>query len=124
MPPQGDAGDARYARFGGDPHAKFDGPISLVVDEGRNVYVGDRFNHVVRMINSMTGGISTIAGRQEANEGRANDMNERNPLRLNLPKISSMDYYDNRLYVPTDLAADSGDLAVLRKLPARAVGVR
>jgi hypothetical protein len=120
---EGDGGDARYARFGGHPQAKFDGPISLSVDEGRNVYIGDRFNHVVRMIDSTTGVISTIAGSQGANDARANDTNERDPLRLNLPKISSMDYHDNRLFVPTDLTADSGDLVVLRRLRGSAVGV-
>jgi hypothetical protein len=120
---EGDGGDARYARFGGNPHAKFDGPISLSVDEARNAYIGDRFNHVVRMIDSTTGVISTIAGTQGANDERANDKNQRDPLRLNLPKISSMDYHDNRLFVPTDLTADSGDLVVLRRLHASAVGV-
>jgi len=120
---EGDGGDARYARFGGDPHAKFDGPISLSVDEGGNVYIGDRFNHVVRMINGTTGVISTIAGAPEANDRRANDTNERDPLRLNLPKFSSMDYHDDRLFVPTNLAGDSGDLAVLRRLPGSAVDV-
>jgi len=113
---EGDGGNARHARFGGDPEAKFDGPIALSVDEARNVYIGDRFNHVVRMIDSTTGLISTIAGTQEANEGRANDTNERDPLRLNLPKIGSMDYHDSRLFVPTNLTADSGDLVVLRKI--------
>jgi hypothetical protein len=118
---EGDGGDARYARFGSDPHAKFDGPISLSVDEGTNVYIGDRFNHVVRMIDGTTGTISTIAGTPGANDGGANDQNERDPLRLHLPKISSMDYYDNRLFVPTDLTADSGDLVVLRKFHASTV---
>jgi hypothetical protein len=64
----GDGGDARYARFGGDPRARFDGPISLSVDEGMNAYIGDRFNRVVRMIDSTTGVISTIAGTQGAND--------------------------------------------------------
>ncbi|MBZ5595624.1 MAG: hypothetical protein LAP39_25575 [Acidobacteriia bacterium] len=74
------------------------------------------------MIDSTTGVISTIAGTQGANDERANDLNERNPLRLNLPKISSMDYHDNRLFIPTDLTADSGDLVVLRRLPGSAAG--
>jgi hypothetical protein len=112
---EGDGGDALHARFGGDPHAKFDGPISLSVDEGRNVYVGDRFNHVVRMIDGRTGVISTIAGTPAANDDRANDPDERDPLRLNLPKISSMEYHHDCLFVPTNLTADSGDLVVLRK---------
>jgi len=119
---EGDGGDARQARFGGDPHAKFDGPISLSVDDERNVYIGDRFNHVVRMIDSTTGVISTIAGSQAADDERANDPNERNPLLLHLPKISSMDYHENRLFVPTNLTADSGDLVVLRRLPDGAAG--
>jgi DNA-binding beta-propeller fold protein YncE len=111
----GDGGDARQARFGGSPEAKFDGPISLSVDERENVYIGDRFNHVVRAIDGATGLISTIAGSQRADDARANDTNERDPLRLNLPKISSMDYHDGRLFVPTDLGAGAGDLAVLRR---------
>ena len=118
---QGDGGDARYARFGSDPHAKFDGPIALSVDEEGNVYIGDRFNHVVRMIDGTTGVISTIAGTHARNDDRANDPSERHPLRLNLPKIGSMDYCDNRLFVPTNLAADSGDLIVLRRGQAGAV---
>jgi hypothetical protein len=119
---EGDGGDARYARFGSDPHAKFDGPIALSVDEERNVYIGDRFNHVVRMIDSTTGVISTIAGTRDADDAQANDPNQRNPLSLNLPKIGSMDYRDNRLFVPTNLAADSGDLVVLRRLDSSGVG--
>jgi hypothetical protein len=116
---EGDGGNARCARFGSNPQAKFDGPISLSVDEDGNVYVGDRFNHVVRMIDGVTGVISTIAGTQDADDARANDTNEHDPLRLNLPKISSMDYHDGRLFVPTNLAADSGDLVVLRKQRGR-----
>jgi hypothetical protein len=113
---EGDGGDARHARFGGDPAAKFDGPISLSVDESGNAYIGDRFNHVVRMIEGATGVISTIAGTPKADDGRANDRDARDPLRLNLPKISSMDSHDDRLFVPTDLTPDSGDLVVLRRL--------
>ncbi|HXZ79422.1 MAG TPA: hypothetical protein VEG30_05785 [Terriglobales bacterium] len=113
---EGDGRNARIARFGGNPQAKFDGPIALSVDEYGNVYIGDRFNHVVRMIDGVTGVISTIAGTQDVNEERANDTNERDPLRLNLPKIGSMDYHDGRLFVPTNLTADSGDLIVLHRV--------
>ena len=87
------------------------------------MYVGDRFNHVVRMIDGITGVISTIAGTEGATDGRANDTNERDPLGANLAKISRMDYHDNRLFVPTDLAADSGDLVVLRRLRGSAADV-
>jgi hypothetical protein len=112
---EGDGGAALYARFGSNPNAKFDGPISLSVDDEGNVYIGDRFNHVVRMIDGASGVISTIAGAQRAYDGQVNNPMERDPLRLNLPKISSLDYSNDRLFVPTDLAADSGDLVVLHK---------
>lgn len=111
----GDGGDARDATFGSDPTARFDGPISLSLDEAGNAYVGDRFNHVVRMIDADTGIIDTIAGRPVADDERPNDPEERDPRRLNLPQISSLDYADGRLFIPTDLAGGRGDLAVLRK---------
>lgn len=111
----GDGADARNATFGSDPDAKFDGPISLAVDESGNAYVGDRHNHVVRMVDRGSGTISTIAGNRDARSGAANDPSERDPLRLNLPMISSMDYEHDRLFVPTDLAGDTGDLVVLRR---------
>ncbi|HSB37823.1 MAG TPA: hypothetical protein VLD13_01945 [Gaiellaceae bacterium] len=110
----GDSGDARAATFGSDPEAAFDGPISLSVDEAGNAYVGDRFNHVVRMIDGESGVVSTIAGRSDADES-GNDLAERDPLRLSLPKISSLDYHRGRLFVPTDVAGDAGELAVLRR---------
>lgn len=109
----GDGADARNATFGSDLTAPFDGPISLSLDEGGNAYVGDRFNHVVRMIERGSGIISTIAGRPDAAAEARNDSTERDPLRLNLPLISSMDYHRGRLFVPTDLTGGSGDLAVL-----------
>ena len=109
----GDGADARSATFGSDPSATFDGPISLSLDEAGNAYVGDRSNHVVRMIERDSGIISTIAGRSDATAEAENDPDERDPLRLNLPMISSMDYDRGHLFVPTDLAGESGDLAVL-----------
>ena len=111
----GDGGDARSATFGGDPEASFDGPISLSLDESGNAYVGDRFNHVVRMIERDTGIVSTIAGSVGATAESGNDPVEQDPLRLNLPKISSLDYDSGCLFVPTDLAGGSGDLVVLRR---------
>ncbi|MFH1105138.1 MAG: hypothetical protein V1757_09410 [Actinomycetota bacterium] len=111
----GDGGDARCATFGSDPTARFDGPISLSLDEKGNAFVGDRFNHVVRMIEAGTGIITTIAGSGAADDDRPNDPGEGDPQRLNLPRISSMDYHEGRLFVPTDLTAERGDLAVLRR---------
>jgi hypothetical protein len=108
------AGDGTPGLFGSDPSAPFDGPISLAVDEEAIVYVGDRFHHVVRAIGP-DGTPATIAGRADADDSARNDPGERDPLRLNLPQISSMDYCDGRLFVPTDLDGDAGDLAVLRR---------
>jgi hypothetical protein len=113
----GDGGDARNATFGSDASAPFDGPISLSVDEAGNAFVGDRHNHVVRAIDR-AGTISTIAGRPDVAAGAANDPAERDPLQLNLPLISSMDYHRGRLFVPTDLEGGGGDLAVLSRSAA------
>jgi hypothetical protein len=111
----GDGGPSRLATFGSDPSAHFDGPISLSLDEDGNVFIGDRFNHVVRMIDSGSGEITTIAGSPSTRGDERNRPGETDPLNLNLPKISSMDYHDGRLYVPTDLTDESGDLIILRK---------
>jgi len=112
---EGDGGDARDATFGSDPTVRFDGPISLALDEDGNIFVGDRQNHVVRMIHRKSGIIRTIAGNCSSVEGKSNDLKEKDPLKLNLPEISSMDYYNGHLFVPTDLSHETGDLAVLRR---------
>jgi hypothetical protein len=109
----GDGGNALNATFSSDPAARFDGPISLSLDEQGNVFVGDRQNHVVRMIHRKSGIIETIAGNCNTVKGVPNDPNEKDPLKLNLPEISSTDYYDGHLFVPTDLSPEAGDLAVL-----------
>jgi len=101
--------------FASDPTARFDGPISLALDERGKAYVGDRFAHVVREIDLATGAMTAIAGRPVVDDARANPSTERDPTRLNLPQISSMDYARGRLFVPTDLDGDRGDLAVLRR---------
>ena len=111
----GDGGPATMATFGSDPTARFDGPISLALDEAGNAYVGDRQNHVVRMIEASSGTIHTIAGRPDAADERLNDVQEREPAALNLPQISSLDYAAGRLFVPTDLGDVRGDLVVLRR---------
>jgi hypothetical protein len=113
---EGDGGNARNATFGSDPEARFDGPISLSVDEEGNIFVGDRMNHVVRMIHKKSGTIRTIAGNCNAVKGMSNNPEEKNPLKLNLPEISSMDYFNGQLLIPTDLSPEAGELAVLRKL--------
>ncbi len=91
---------ALEATFGSDPSARFDGPFSLALDEAGNVFVGDTHNHVVRMVDQATGIISTIAGQVAAEPGVRNNPAERNPLKLNLPLICSLDYFDGCLFVP------------------------
>jgi len=111
----GDGGDALNAKFGGDTSARFDGPISLSVDEEANIFVGDRQNHVVRMIHKKTNTIETIAGNHNTVKGKINNLAETDPLKLNLPEISSMDYYNGCLFIPTDITPEEGDLIVLKK---------
>jgi hypothetical protein len=109
----GDGGNALNATFGSNPVARFDGPISLSLGEEGNIFVGDRQNHVVRMIQRKLGTIRTIAGNYNSVKGKSNDPDEKDPLKLNLPEISSMDYYEGHLFIPTDLSPETGDLAVL-----------
>ena len=109
----GDGGPALAATLGSDPSEYFDGPFSLSLDEEGNVFIGDTYNHVVRMVDHATHQISTIAGNHRAEPDKGNDPLETDPLKLNLPKICSMDYYDRYLFVPDW----SDDLIVLEKRP-------
>jgi hypothetical protein len=63
------------------------------------------------MVDHTTRRISTIAGKHRAEPGKRNDPLETDPLKLNLPKICSMDYYDRHLFIPDW----SDDLIVLEK---------
>jgi sugar lactone lactonase YvrE len=112
---EGDDGNARNATFGSNPEARFDGPISLSLDEEGNIFVGDRMNHVVRMVHRKLDIVKTIAGNPNCAKGMTNNPEEKDPLKLNLPEISSMDYFNGQLFVPTDLSPEAGDLAVLRR---------
>ena len=107
--------DIATARFGSDPGATFDGPISLAIDEAGRAFVGDRYNHVVRMVDPASRRVTIIAGRAAADDEMPNDDDLRDPRHLNLPQISSLDYDAGRLYVPTDLGRGRGDLAVLTR---------
>jgi hypothetical protein len=116
---EGDNGDALNATFGSDPTARFDGPISLSLDENGNVFIGDRQNHVVRVIDKKTNIIETIAGNRNSIRGKNNKLETTDPFRLNLPEISSMDYHDGYLFVPTDIAPGEGDLVILTRVRPR-----
>ena len=108
----GDGGDALKATLGSDPSQHFDGPYSLSLDEDGNIYIGDTQNHVLRMVEKKTNIISTIAGNHKIKPHVRNDPREKDPLKLNLPKISSLDYFNNCLYVPEM----DGDMIVLEKM--------
>ena len=109
----GDGGPALAATLGSNPNEYFDGPLSLSVDEEGNLFIGDTHNHVVRMVDHATQRITTIAGKRQADPNIRNNPLETNPLKLNLPKICSMDYNDGCLFVPDW----SDDLIVLEKVP-------
>ncbi len=96
----GDGGPAVQATLGGNPAAKFNGPWSLSVDEQGNFFIGDTQNGVVRMVDSATGLITTIAGRPDPTPGLRNQRDETDPMKVNLPVICSLDYHKGRLFVP------------------------
>lgn len=87
----GDGGDARYARLGTNPTEVFDGPWSLSVDEDNNIIIGDTYNRAVRVIQSGTNIITTIADDStKTADGRS----------AGFEKICGMDYWNGRLYIP------------------------
>jgi streptogramin lyase len=106
----GDGGDAKQATLGSDPREQFDGPYGLCVDEYGNLFIADTCNHIVRMVEASTNVISTIAGRPVIVAHQRNDPRETDPLNLNLPKLSALDYHAGRLFVPEW----DGDLIVLQ----------
>jgi hypothetical protein len=107
----GDGDIALRAAFGSNPDEKFDGPWAMSLDEEGNIYIGDTQNHVVRMIERKTNMITTIAGNPAVTPGVRNSSTIKDPFKLNLPKICSMDYCHGCLYVPEW----DGDLVVLAK---------
>lgn len=107
----GDGGDAKQATLGGNSGEQFDGPYGLCVDEQGNLFIADTGNHVVRMVDASTNVISTIAGRPDVVAHRRNDPHQADPLELNLPKLSALDYHDGRLFVPEW----DGDLIILKR---------
>ncbi|MFW9972294.1 MAG: hypothetical protein ACFFDF_19065 [Candidatus Odinarchaeota archaeon] len=110
----GDGKLAKKATLGSDPNQQFDGPWALALDEKGNIFIGDTHNHVVRMVEKKKKKriISTIVGNPEFVPSLRNSVNETDPFKLNLPKICSMDYYNNELLIPEW----DGDLIVLEKV--------
>jgi hypothetical protein len=107
----GDNNNPLNATFGGNSEEHFDGPWSLSLDEFDNIYVGDTQNHVLRMIDRKANIIKTIAGNPNAIQGKRNNPDEKDPFKINLPRICSLEYYNKRVYIPEW----DGDLIVLRK---------
>lgn len=107
----GDNDDPLTATFGGNPKEHFDGPWSLALDEYDNIYVGDTQNHVLRMIDRKANIIKTIAGNPKIVPGKRNNPDEKDPFKINLPKICSLEYYNDRVFIPEW----DGDLIVLKK---------
>lgn len=107
----GDGGNPLEATFGGSSDDDFDGPWSLSVSESNEIFVGDTHNHVIRLIDRQRTAIRTIAGNPDVEPGRQNDPGERDPGRLNLPRICGLDYHRGRLFIPEW----DGDLVVLAR---------
>ncbi|NHJ85742.1 MAG: hypothetical protein FK734_09790 [Asgard group archaeon] len=108
----GDGGPAVEATLGSNANEKFDGPWSLSLDEEGNIFIGDTQNHVVRMVDGKSGNISTIAGNLNSIPSKRNSPKETNVLKLNFPKICSLDYYKGELFIPEW----DGDLVILEKI--------
>lgn len=109
----GDGGPALDATLGSNPNEYFDGPFALSLDEEGNIFIGDTYNHVVRMVDHESSRISTIAGKHQTEPAARNNPHETDPFNLNLPKICSMDYYGGCLFVPDW----NDDLIVLERRP-------
>jgi len=110
----GDGKDGKKATLGSDEKEQFDGPWAISLDEQGNIFIGDTHNHVVRMAKKKKKKyiISTIAGNSEYSPSLRNSVNETDLFKINLPKICSMDYYNNELSIPEW----DGDLIVLEKI--------
>lgn len=109
----GDGGDPLNASFGGNKSEKFDGPWAISLDEDNNIFVGDTQNHVLRMIDRKKNIITTIAGNPDKVSGLPNNPLEKDPFKISLPRICSLDYYNGRLFIPEW----DGDLIVLNREP-------
>ncbi|MFX1316332.1 MAG: hypothetical protein ACFE9T_10745 [Promethearchaeota archaeon] len=110
----GDGGTAKKATLGSTANEQFDGPWAISLDETGNLFIGDTQNHVVRMVvkKKKKRIISTIAGNPNFIPSHRNSVHETDLFKLNLPRICSMDYYNNELFIPEW----DGDLIVLEKI--------
>jgi DNA-binding beta-propeller fold protein YncE len=64
------SGEAGYSGDGGPAIlARLNEPYGIAVDNAANVYIADRHNHRVRKLDSVSSGITTLAGNGEAGFG-------------------------------------------------------
>ena len=102
--------DSGYSGDGGAAtSAELFYPYGVVLDSSRNVYIADRNNHRIRMINAITGNISTIAGTDT--HGYSGDGGAATSAELLAPEDMGFDSYGN-LYI-----ADKGNHRI-RKVDA------
>lgn len=88
-------------RYGGDGglavRAQLNFPTAVVVDRAGNLYIADTMNHRVRMVDAITGGITTLAGtgqpRFSGDDGHADQ------AALNEPAALVLGEDDARLYI-------------------------
>ena len=78
--PAADDVDALETTLGSHPAEYFDGPWSLAIDEVGNIFIGDTYNHVVRMVRKANNRIHTIAGNAEIQHNERNHPQETDPL--------------------------------------------
>lgn len=72
--PVAGTGKKGYTGDGGPAkEATFDGPKGIAIGPDKNLYVVDTENHAIRMIDTQTGQIGTIAGRGPTHKGGSGD---------------------------------------------------
>jgi hypothetical protein len=74
-------------------HARLNGPEAVFVDDYRNIYIADTYNHKIRKVDVQTGTITTIAGTGEA--GYNGDGIKAYDSKMNCPAGVVADSYGN-----------------------------